>query len=177
MQALIDTIYAELGGRLFLYVPNHLAKQCDNDDVLSDAARLAFPRVYCELRSCGSCLSCGQWTASVFHAMRAAEIGVRVMGKSLDVSFPDKSVDQAEWQHILDQADSKIRTISQQPKSVQKDNDQQFYSTAAAEFRYFKDGWRVRVAHARATYVESEGIKLLDHTRDFFEVLAGRLSE
>jgi hypothetical protein len=109
--------------------------------------------------------------------MRAAEIGVRVLGASLGVAFPDKPIDLAEWGQILDQADSKIKAIGQKPKSSERDADQAFYSTAAAEFRYLKDGWRVRVAHARATYVEDQAIKIFDHTRDFFEVLAERLEE
>jgi hypothetical protein len=52
-----------------------------------------------------------------------------------------------------------------------------FYSEAATQFRYFKDGWRVRVARARATYEEAAALKILDHTKDFFEDLAPKLFE
>ena len=61
----------------------------------------------------------------------------------------------AEWQQILDQIERKIREISQHPKTLQKDADQKFYSEAASQFRYFKDGWRVRAAHARESFTES----------------------
>jgi hypothetical protein len=94
-------VYSELEGRLFLYVPTNVAGHYDNDDVLSEIARIAFPSCHRELIESGNCLACGLWTASVFHAMRAAEIGVKVMGKSLGVTFPDKPVDLAEWQQIL----------------------------------------------------------------------------
>ena len=174
---LVDVVYAELEGRLFLYVPANVAKFYDDDDILSEAARLAFPSCHKELRDSGSSLACGLWTASVFHAMRAAEIGVRALGKALNVTFPDKPLELAEWHQILDQADRKIKDIGQQPKTTQRDEDLLFYSTAAAQFRYFKDGWRVRVAHGRETYDEAQAVRLLDHARDFFETLAGRLSE
>jgi hypothetical protein len=29
-------------------------------------------------------------------------------------------------------------------------------ATVEDQFRYFKDGWRIRVAHARATYDEAQ---------------------
>jgi hypothetical protein len=162
---------------LFLYVPDNLAKFYDDEGILSEATRLAFPSPYRELKESGNCIACDMWTASVFHAMRAAEIGVRVMGNALGVAFPDKPLDQAEWHQILGQADSKIKAIGERPKSAQRDEDQAFFSAAAVQSRYFKDGWRVRVAHGRATYGEAEAIKLLGHVRDFFETLAGRLAE
>jgi hypothetical protein len=58
-----------------------------------------------------------------------------------------------------------------------KDADLHFLSEAAAQFRFFKSGWRIRVAHARATYTEPEAIEALDHVRSFFETLATRLKE
>jgi hypothetical protein len=58
-----------------------------------------------------------------------------------------------------------------------KDADLHFLSEAAAQFRFFKSGWRIRVAHARATYAEPEAIEALDHVRSFFETLATRLKE
>ena len=177
LRMLRDVVYSELQSKNFFFVPSSLAAYYDSENALSDKARNAFPRCFGEIRSSGNCLACGEWTASVFHAMRAAESGVRVMGRSLGVEFPDKPVDLAEWQQILDSADSKIKALGQRPKSVERDADQAFFSQAAAQFRYFKNGWRVRVAHARATYSENEALKIYEHVRDFFETLSTRLAE
>jgi hypothetical protein len=76
MALLIQAVFAELKGQLFLYVPSHLSPHYGNENCLSEAARLAFPSAYQELKDSGSCIACGMWTAAVFHAMRAAEIGV-----------------------------------------------------------------------------------------------------
>ena len=108
--------------------------------------------------------------------MRAAEIGVRALGRSLDVSSPDKPLELADWHQILEQTEAKIKLISDRPKSAERDANQQFYSTSASQFRYFKD-WRNRVAHARTSFDEIQATKILDHTRDFFDSLAERLSE
>jgi hypothetical protein len=77
LDILIGAIRAELRFRVFLFVPPHLAQYHDlttPDDVAS-----AFPSVESEFRSSGNCIAVGEFTASVFHAMRAAEIGVRCL--------------------------------------------------------------------------------------------------
>src|SRR5271165_1539626 len=176
-QTLPAAFVADIFGRYPLRLRKWPNSSYEDDDILSENARPKYPSPYREMRESGCCISCGLWTASVFHSMRAAEIGVKGLGNKLGVAFPDKPIELAEWHQILDQSDSKIKAIGQLPKSIQRDEDQLFYSTAAAQFRYFKDGWRVRVAHGRAIYVEAEAIKLLDHTRDFFETLSLRLSE
>jgi hypothetical protein len=125
----------------------------------------------------GNSLAVGLYTACVFHSMRAAEIGVRALAIPLKVSFPDKPIELAEWQNILDQADSKIVAMKALPRGTRKDEETNFYSQAAVQFRYFKDGWRVRVAHARETYEEAPALKVFNHTLEFFETLATRLRE
>jgi hypothetical protein len=59
----------------------------------------------------------------------------------------------------------------------QKDEILPFYSQAAVQFRYFKDAWRIRVAHARETYEEPAATRVFNHTLEFFETLSTRLQE
>jgi hypothetical protein len=173
--ALIRAVVTELKAQLFLYVPTHLAKY--HELMLQESITNAFPKASKEIVSAGNCLTAGLFTACVFHSMRAAEIGVRVLGDTLGVSFPNHPIELAEWQNILDQADSKIIAMKQMPKGTYKDEELAFYSQAAVQFRYFKDAWRVRVAHARESYEENQAIRVFSHTLEFFETLANRLKE
>ena len=171
-------IRAEIKSKLFLYIPSDRARFYEYDNVLSEKARDAFPSAYKELKEAGSCYAAERYTACVFHAMRAAEIGLRALGHQVGVSFPDKPLELAEWQNIIQMAEARIKEIvDKQSKGLAKDEDQKFYGQAAAQFRYFKDGWRIRVAHARETYVGSQAYAVLSHARDFFETLAERLRE
>jgi hypothetical protein len=172
---LVATVRAELQTNVFVFVPMHRAKYYEM--VLEGAVTAAFSTASKELVSAGNALAVGLYTATVFHSMRAAEIGVRVLGKELGVSYPDKPLELADWQNILDQADSKIIAMKALPRGTHKDEELNFYSQAAVQFRYFKDAWRVRVAHARETYEESAAIKVFSHTLEFFETLAIRLKE
>jgi hypothetical protein len=63
------------------------------------------------------------------------------------------------------------------PRGTHKDEEVNFYAKAAVQFRYFKDAWRVRVAHARDTYEEAPAVKVFNHTLEFFETLATRLKK
>jgi hypothetical protein len=174
-ELLVDAVRAELESNLFLFVPEHRAKY--HELILQSMVTTAFPTASKELVAAGNALAVGLYTAAVFHSMRAAEIGVRVLGKELGVSFPDKPLELAEWQNILDQSDSKIVAMKELSRGTEKDEKLNFYSQAAVQFRYFKDAWRVRVAHARETYEESTAIRVFNHTLEFFETLAIRLNE
>jgi len=175
-------IRREISEKLFLYVPVDRAGFFEKDDILSEKTKEEFSTAYKELKEAGSCYAAERYTASVFHSMRAAEIGLRALGEDLGVSFPDKSIELAEWQHIIEQAESKIkekvnRRAATEDDATARDADRKFYSQVASQFRYFKDGWRIRAAHARENYTGSQALSVMTHTIDFFEELATRLSE
>jgi hypothetical protein len=173
----VDTVRAGLESRIFLSVPQHLADYYESDGLASDKVKVAFPSAYTEIRDAGTALASGLSTACVFHAMRAAEIGVRVLGTDLRVVLP-VPIELAEWQPILYGMKARIEAIENLPRSTPtRDADLLFYSEASAQFRFFKNGWRIRVAHARASYNETQAKEAIDHVRSFFELLASRLSE
>jgi hypothetical protein len=172
---IMKAIHRELNNKKFLFIPSEKAKYYDI--LLQPSIAKVFPTAAKELVSAGNCFACSLYTACVFHSMRAAEIGMRALGKKLDVSFPDKPLELAEWQNILDQCESKIGDMKNLRPKMHKDEELHFYSQAAVQFRYFKDAWRVRVAHARETYEERPALSVFNHTREFFETLSIRLKE
>jgi hypothetical protein len=174
-EILIETTMAELKTKLFLFVPRTVSMYYGL--ILPSMLSVAFPSANKELIAAGNAIAAGLPTASVFHSMRAAEIGVRALGAALGVSFPNHSIELAEWQAILEQTQSKINSMKALPRSTQKDDELQFYSEAAVQFWYFKDAWRIRVAHARASYDEAEAVKIFDHAFSFFQTLSTRLKE
>lgn len=156
-----DVVHNELLSRNFYYVEPDKAK---HHSLYLPKISDRFPLATKELVMAGNCFTASVPTACVFHSMRAAEIGVRALAKELGISFPDKPIELAEWQQILDQADSKIKAMSQLPRGTFKDEELKFYSQAAVQFRYFKDAWRIRVAHAREVYDDAQALQVLSHT-------------
>jgi hypothetical protein len=175
-EILISALYAEIKNKLFVFVPSHRRKFMSPRNFMSEATKKAFPEARKEMMEAGRCHAVGVYTAAVFHCTRAVEIGLRVMGTALGVTFPIP-LEQVEQDNIISQIESKIRAIKDQPKSATKDADLNFYSQAAMQFRYFKDGWRVRVAHARASYDEPQALGVIEHAASFLDALATRLKE
>ena len=171
---LTTAVEAELTDKYFLFVPPDRSRFYNVE--LSAPVRAAFPQASQELIYAGNAYACGLFTACVSHSMRAAEAGVRALAFDLNVMF---SIDLAlvDWASLLDQIDSKVRDMKQLPRGAKKDEDLQFYSEAASQFRWFKDGWRVRVAHSRASYDENQAVRVLEHTTDFFATISTRLKE
>lgn len=173
---LIRALYAEIKNKLFVFVPTHRKKFMQPRHFMVEATKKSFPSARIEMAHAGRCHAVGMYTAAVFHSIRAVEIGLRAMATSLNVAFPFP-LEQADQENVISQIESKIVDLKKMPKSAQKDEDQNFYSKAAIEFRYFKDGWRVRMAHTRETYKESQALGVIEHAASFLGILATRLKE
>jgi hypothetical protein len=171
---LIEAIHSEMKGKLVLYVPPERARFFKM--LFKPEAVSAFPGATKEMQLAGRALACGLYTVSVFHSMRAGEIGVRALSDDLGVTFTVPA-DLLQWQEHQNQISSKIKDIKNQPKTAKRDEDLGFYSPAAAQLQYFNDGWRIRVAHARKSYEEGEAISVLNHANDLITILAARVKE
>jgi len=166
------TFGAELKERLFLFVPPDHASLFEREALFGNEVNAAFPSASKDVRSAGTCLALGLSTACVFHSMRALEPALRSLAEAVSETF---SVEQ--WHVVINRIESKIEALRESSKSPQRDANLEFYSTAAKEFRYFKDAWRNHVMHARGTYDDADAIKILEHVGDFMRHLSERLRE
>jgi hypothetical protein len=137
----------------------------DWQDVLS-----AFPSTLVDVEEAGRCFALGRYTASVFHSMRILEIGLAALGQEFGVA-----TDRTNWGEIIRNIQNAIegKSIAQGAGWA----DQQFYSEATQDFRFFKDAWRNHVMHVRLP-VDEEKAKVIGHSvRHFMSHLATKLSE
>lgn len=158
------------------FVEQERAKYFDQEAFIPSNVSGAFPGPFSELKSAGRAYCFNLYDAVAFHCMRAVEIGARSLAIDLECEFK-APLDQVDLHPLLNQCDTKIKEKKELPKSVQKAADLEFYSTAASNFRYFKDGWRIRATHGRATFQREEAEALLTRTAEFFGVISKRLKE
>jgi HEPN domain-containing protein len=168
------TIREEISSHLFLFVPPHRASYYQRNE--SPTLSAEFPKSSREIVHAGNCFATGEYTACVFHCMRAVELGLRSMAIDLGVSL-SHPIELAEWKTLIDQIEIKIKDMHKLPKSEEKNKNITFYSDAASQFRYFKDAYRHHVAHAREIYEEDQAKSIMDRTREFLEGLATRIKE
>jgi len=175
---ILDAVVEEMRTQLFLFVPLHRAIYYERAYSLVNMKTgmpLKFPKAVTELFHAGNCYATGEYTASVFHSMRAVEIGLRAMAIDLKITLPHP-IELAEWKILIDKIEANIRDMDRLPKSMERDDMITFYSNAASQFRYFK-AYRNLVAHARDAYEEPQAHSILDRTKDFLESLAPKMSE
>lgn len=172
MNMLELAIKSELKDRLFLQITSNRAAFYDNNGVLTDNAKAAFPLAFQELRNASNCHACEMDTASVFHCMRSLENGLKAFASDLSVAYNTQN-----WQNLLDEFDAAIKAERAKTNSAQKQERLQFLSEASAEFRHFKDAWRNYVSHNKTTYDESQARRVLDHVASFIETLSKHLKE
>lgn len=177
MNLLFKAIVGEMKQRLYIRIPEDQALYWENSDLLNESTKIKFPTVVGEITASGTAYACDLHNASVFHSMRAAEVGLRVLAEDLNVEFPHGNLSLEQWHSILEQIESKIGKLKNLKKSSEKAENQRFYSQAAAQFRYFKDGYRVRVAHVHDVFSPQQSLSILNQTREFFEVLSQKISE
>ena len=102
----------EIGAKKCLFLPSHVEEYYEWGEIVSDTVLGAFPQASEEIRTAGTCLATGMHTACVFHAMRAAEIGLKSLAAALTITTKSgKPLEQAEWRELLDGLSTAIHAI------------------------------------------------------------------
>lgn len=166
----------DLASSYFLAIPqerSHYYEKADN--AFGNEVANEFPEATEDIAAASRCLALDEWTASVFHLMRIAEIGLHRLAKHLEIPMAD-TVNLEQWGVIIDQIQSRIGDLEQQlPKSRSKSDKLQAYSDLATKLMLFKLAWRNHVSHSRATYDERQATRIWGCIEAFMEELASNV--
>ena len=133
----------------------------------------SFPSTLNDIEEMGKCLALGRPTASVFHAMRILECGLRALAVRFNVKLTASS-----WGGILKKIGDAIEDETASAKARGSYwRERTFYSGAMVEMGFFRDAWRNHVMHARSTYFEETAPPIMEAIRRFMVHLATRLKE
>ncbi len=138
----------------------------------------SFPEIEAEIFEAIDCFALEKNTASVFHSMRVAEIGLRAIAKERNLVFPKgKMVEWANWQEIITALDAEIKAIGLKKACMAKDQALAFYSGARADINGFKDEYRNLVMHVRSTYDEFQANRAMFTVRNFMNRISIKIDE
>ncbi len=195
--SLRDVLTTNLGGRVFMYVPQKYATFApkliggklrldlvfpESDPQYSmGSASSFFPASKNDIKAIALCMLAGASTASVFHMMRVVELGIRALGKELGVRKIEEDhqgtkrrvpIEFVTWekmhQHLTKKADVKLNRLRRGPSKQKK---QEFYNSILEDFKAFREAWRNHVMHTRATYTPDEAERILRHVESFMNSL------
>jgi len=170
--------------RKFLQVPTERAGYVDNAALFGPDVDRAFPSARDDIREAGNCFATDLATACVFHLMRVAEIGLRVLAWDREAVLTGKGgvpldipLELASWDKILMELERAEEAIGDFPKTTAREGQFAFYHGAMVEVRAFKNLYRNRVMHTREGYDIHQAQSAMIHVRAFMQRLATKLSE
>jgi hypothetical protein len=137
---------------------------------------VAFPDVRVDSFGATDCYALGHNTASVFHSMRVAEIGLRALANERRIKLAkNKPLEWGAWQEIIKALDDEIKLIGAWKPGHRKDGALDFYSGARADLNAFKDEYRNLVMHVRKSYDENQAARALARVHEFMGRLAAKI--
>jgi hypothetical protein len=179
----VDVVMTSLWTVKFISVATKHGDYVNNDALLGDDIKKAFPSAAFDLQEAANCIAVDCGTAAVFHLMRAVEWGLRALSVDLGVlTVPQKRatipIEFSEWEKILDHLYIAVEDkIGAMPRGPVKQETQEFYFPLLQDVRGFKDAFRNHVMHTRTTYSQGQADVVLDYVRRFFAHLSVRISE
>jgi hypothetical protein len=175
---LSDTLIKELREHTVLMVD-----QSRRGDYVAPLSRFGeaatkFSGAAAAMVSASRCFALEEWDASVFHAMRVLEHGLRWLASQFRNLTLKKPIELENWENIISNIKARIddELARSAPRTLERDADLAFYGDVAKEFRYFKDAWRNHVMHNRNDpYDQGTSSSVLDHVAIFMKSLAVRV--
>jgi hypothetical protein len=156
-------------------------KYLDQRALFGDRVETAFPSAFKDIQAAGNSLAVELHTATVFHLMRAAEVGLRALAYDRRVVLKRRSqvlpMDLATWDKILEGLEKSEAAIEQFPKTATREAQLAFYHGAMIQLRAFKNLFRNRVMHKREDYDVHQAEGAMEHVGEFLRTLATRITE
>jgi hypothetical protein len=176
LKVLKECIEADLEKRSFVFIPPDKARfVCEIANNWNQVWKI-IPESKHDTDEAVYCYALERNTAAVFHAMRIAEFGLRYIAKKVGVKLIDKGklqpIEYATWDKVIQGINTKITAARTMPHGPRKNQNLQFYSSAAENCTYIKDIWRNEISHTRkGDYNDGEALGILNRVKDFMELL------
>jgi len=102
-----------------------------------------FPGATEDANAAVQCFALGRYRASVFHAVRASEWGLKAVARA---AGGRGQIDFKEWGKIIKAIEEKVAVVDKWHNGPAKSNALEFYRDALADARQLNNVWRTRSA-------------------------------
>lgn len=133
-----------------------------------------FPTAARDLAEAARCFALGLNTATVFHAMRIAEIGIRAVGRCLGIPDPIRGADR-NWAVALRKVKDEIDR--RWPSAQRLSGDGHTFEALYASLDAMKNPWRNAAMHVEADYSEEDARAIFDAVGAFMRRVLVRMNE
>jgi hypothetical protein len=176
LTVLRQCIEADLEKRLFVFIPPKRIELRAEVDKTWEKILTSIPDAQRDIEAGHDAYMCDLNTASVFHMMRVAEHGLRILAKQLRVKLTHKGlflpIEFADWNTVITAIKNKISAVGNVRVGPKRQAQLERYSDAADHCVFMKDIWRNTVSHARKPYNATEALGVIERVRDFMQFIA-----
>jgi hypothetical protein len=177
IEGLQNAIEWELADRKFAFIPTGKAAYFENENLFEDLHQSLSVEINVEIKASGNCFAAELNSASAFHALRAAELGMRHLAVYLGLTFfrgkkkIQINVDDATWDELITETKNKIESEKALPLNNRtiKDNFKE-YERLANQFDRMKND-RNNTMHTRGNFSEADARAILLRVKDFLKEL------
>jgi hypothetical protein len=173
-----EAIHGDLQKRRFAFVPPEKARVLDGMghewsviwSHILDSRTDSEEAVYC--------YALGRNDACIFHSMRVAERGLRVLAKEFHVKMK-RPIEYSSWGDLLKAINDKIKATGLKPRGPKRQAALEFYSRAAGRCERMNHLWRREISHARkgVKYLDVDASNALGYTLEFMNLVAERIAD
>lgn len=136
-----------------------------------EAVLEAFPTAAPEIKDCGNCFGLGQYTAAVFHALRAIEVPLVLMAQEFGVTkFKN-------WNDALNELEGLVRDRANPRNVPDWDAKKDFYTDAINHLFAMKNAWRNYTMHLKLRFEREEAEEVIYAARAFMRKASKVVSE
>jgi hypothetical protein len=158
----------------FLYIPSDKLPYFKGEKIAASVL-MEFPRAAGELHEACECYALSANTACVFHLMRALEMALKVIAKSLSIPDPTKDYER-NWGKILGAIKDELEA-RKSATSVDWSAKRNFYEGLCAQLEAVRNPWRNGTMHVEINYDEEMALDIFNATDALFRNMSTRLSE
>jgi hypothetical protein len=166
---LIANIRDHLDQEFFFHIDGSDAPLYLGAEPFGGEVSVKFPSASEDIAEAAKCLAVQRPTACVFHLMRVAEAGVRVLGKRFRIVIADPR--NETWANIIRLVNTKIEGLPTKT-AIQRSRKEELAS-ASAYLNAMRIATRNGVMHPKETYTREQAHEVFRATRLFMIHLAG----
>lgn len=165
----------ELDGRI-LFCLSELEAAFYNPSVALISREFAehFPSAAYDVEEAGRCYALERYTASVFHATRILEFGIRAMARCLNIPDPLRPAER-NWAIILKAIKTEID--ARWTAAERMSGDGEFFEDLHATLDAVRNPMRNATMHPQRQYAENEAYDVVRSVGRFMRKLAERCNE
>lgn len=168
VKALKDRFEDKLKTSWFLHVSSVDLPLYGKRDLFGEKVSKKFPKAIEDIEEAGSCLALGRATASVFHLMRAMEVVVQRLSKSLGIQNTNR-----EWGKLLSDMGKAVEAMPRGSEAEKRRRKR--WSEAHTHLYHLKEAWRNDTMHPNKVYTQAQAMEVFNATRVFMSHLIGLL--